>query len=187
MLAGEALGHVDQRGLDRAVAVGAVGLRGGDRGDYDEGRVARRLCGFLEERVGGVEGVDRGEHVELEVLFPGVDVIALGHRAGIRDEDVEAAEFVRGRSDPVLEGGAVGDVHARAGGFDAESFQFGHGGGNLVCIARADPEIRAFFRERVRDRTANAARAAEDERVLAFDVEIHGGVSCFGQPHRAAC
>ena len=111
MLTGEAFRHVDQRGLDRAIAVGAVGHCGGDGGDDDEGGIARLCSGGCEQRLGGIEGVDGGEHVELEVLFPRVDVIALRHGARVRDEDVEAAEFAGSRGNPAFQGGPVRDVH----------------------------------------------------------------------------
>ena len=96
ILAGEALGLMDQRGLDRPIGACAVGLGGRDRGDQDEGGVAPGFGRSLEERLGGIEGMDGPEHVEPEVLLPGLRRIALGHGAGIGDQDVDPAEFLAG-------------------------------------------------------------------------------------------
>ena len=78
------------------------------------------------------------------------------------------------RLDPAGEGRAIGDVDGGAGGVDALGLKRRHGLGDLIGIAGADPDIGAFGRQGVGDGPANAARAAENEGVLALEVKIHG-------------
>ena len=113
------------------------------------------------------------EHVEPEVLLPGRGIAALRHRAGIGEQQVDAAEFLRGALDPGFQRRAVGDVDRAAGSANAARLQFANGGCNLIRVARAHRDIGAFAGERRRNRPPDAARAAKDDGVLSFETEIH--------------
>ena len=118
------------------------------------------MCGF--------ERIHSTEHVELEVGFPRCRVAALRHRTSVRDEHVDAAEFVPGFRDPGLQRGTVGDVDRGAGRLDALVFERGHRVFHLICIARADRDVRAFGGEGIRDGASDAARPAQYDGAFAL-------------------
>ncbi|MHC2565981.1 hypothetical protein ACVIVD_008016 [Bradyrhizobium liaoningense] len=122
------------------------------------------------------------EHVEPEILLPRRGIAALRHRAGIGEQQVDAAELLCSILDPGLQRRAVGDVDRAAGGLDAARLQLCDSGRNLIGVARAHRDIGAFTGQRRRNRPPDAARAAEDDGVLAFETEIHCWFSlCWSQ------
>ena len=51
------------------------------------------------------------------------------------------------------------------------------GSGERRLVARDDGDVDAFLRQLSRDRLADAAVAAGDDRRLAFEIQVHGCAS----------
>ena len=92
---------------------------------------------------------------------------------GIVDDDVEAAEFLGGVRNPFLQGRAVGDIDDSAIDFGAGLFQSGDGFGYLIGIAGADGDVGAFRDKCFGDGATDAACAAGDDGLFAFESEVH--------------
>ena len=79
-----------------------------------------------------------------------------------------AAEFLARLGDPRLQRRAVHDVDRGAGRLDALVLERRDGFAHLIGVARAQADIGAFGRQRVGDGAPDAARAAQNDGVLAF-------------------
>ena len=106
--------------------------------------------------------MDRREKIQVDRLLPGVGRQILERRggwaAGIAEEDIEPAKF-------------LGDVLHQSLRF----FWNRHvrGEGRCLGIAAVHGDLRPFFSKQVRDRAADAARSAADERDSTLEAEIH--------------
>ncbi len=111
------------------------------------------------------------------MLAPEREFLAAGGRrrraAGVVDQDVDRAQ-------PVLDQGHLGVDHADVGeippqpqcpGTHAPDLVRGALGG--VAVDVADGDLRAFAGQAARDGGAEAAAGPQDERRLAFELEIH--------------
>src|SRR5437763_1048020 len=79
--------------------------------------------------------------------------------AGVREQQVEAAELLARISDPGLQRVAIGDIDRGASCAHAAIPQGSDSVFDLIGAARADRDVRAFAGKRVSDRASDAARA----------------------------
>jgi hypothetical protein len=92
-------------------------------------------------------------------------------RAGIAHHDIDAAERRDGVLDQRGDVGRLADIGneaSRVGGFQRR-----HCVVELAALAAADRDAAAFLGETLRDREADAAGAAGDQRNFAGESEIH--------------
>ena len=89
--------------------------------------------------------------------------------AGVVDQRVDAAERLRGARDEVAHLRRIGHVGALR--VDVPS-QLRACRDDLLLVARADRDARALPHELLRDRKAEALRAAGDDRPPAFQAEV---------------
>ena len=128
---------------------------------------------LFEERLGRLEGVNGPQDVQPEVLLPRLGIHALGHGAGIGDEDVDAAQLAGCLLDPGSERGAVRDVDGAAEGAHAFILQRSDRLAHLIGFARADGDVGAFVRERVGDGASDTARTAQYDGALLLELKVH--------------
>ena len=172
-IAGERFDIGHQRRLCRRIRARRTGdLDGAGRSDHDD-RAGRRL---LEERDRRLDPGDGAHDVDLQAAPPGIVVHALRQRADIGDEDVETAERVGCLGDPPAQPVNVGDIDPAAPGFDAVVRQPRHSLVHCGLMASAQRDVAALGRQQLGDGTPDAARAAGDDRVLAFEIEIHAAL-----------
>ena len=127
----------------------------------------------FEERDRRLDPGDGAHDVDLEAAPPGFLVHALGERADIGDEDVEAAERLGGLRHPGAQRLGVGHVDHAAPALHPLAGERRDGLVHRGFVARAQRHIASLGRQLLGDGAADAARAAGDDRVLALEIEIH--------------
>ncbi len=100
-------------------------------------------------------------------------VHALGQRADIGDEDVEAAERLGGLVDPGAQRLCVGHIYPPAPALHAQIRERRHNLVHYGLMASAQRDIAALGRQQLGDGATDPARAAGDDRILALEIEIH--------------
>ena len=96
--------------------------------------------------------------------MPGGFVLADRQGRHVRHDDVDAAEFRPYVGDPLLEGGAVGDIQGAAGGADAFGAQGGYCLRDFLGVAGADGYVGSLRRQVFGYGSADAFGAASYDR-----------------------
>src|SRR5262249_18656016 len=103
------------------------------------------------------------------------------YRAGIVHQDIDAGEFPR----QPLDVAAIGKIRRDRLDAGVVALEQRCLGGIEVPLRACDQhEVAAFARERFRRGAADALRAAGDQRILAFEMKIHGNTSRSGKRER---
>ena len=97
----------------------------------------------------------------------------MGHGACIGHQHINAAKLFTRRRDPALERRAVEYIDTGPRGLDAQGLQSRNRFGHLLRITGAKGDIGAFPRQGLGNGPANAARAAQYNRVLCLKLKIH--------------
>jgi hypothetical protein len=100
-------------------------------------------------------------------------VHALRKCADIGDKDVETPERCRGFSHPVTQRLDICDIGDAAPSLHPFAGKRRDGLVHCRFVARAQRHVAALVRQQLGDRAADAARAAGDDCILAFEIEIH--------------
>ena len=125
----------------------------------------------------GSTGAGRGDDVHLQGVAPGIVIVDGTSAAGVVDQDVDAAEDVRGAGDERLDRRGVADVGDDAEGADAGLTQLGLGLAQSLLAAGAEGDVAALSSEGEADRPADAATAARDDGDLVLESEVQCAAS----------
>jgi hypothetical protein len=134
----------------------------------------RGSLAFFQPGHGGINQPDRTHHVDIEGLLPRRFIVADGQCAHIGHHDIQTAKIGSRLVDPGRQRGRVADVEHRAEGTHAQRREILGRLGHLVGIARTERHVGAFCRKGLHDCPTDALGAAGDQRLLAFESEIHG-------------
>ena len=124
-------------------------------------------------------GTLRAHDIDIETGLPVFLAITGAQRACIGNQNIDAAQLPGGFLDKSFERRAISNIDARPACLHALGGKLAYCRIDLILIARADRDIAAFIRQRVRDRPPDTARAAQNHRPLAFKSQIHAVLPFF--------
>ncbi len=160
----------------------AADLHGRDRADHHDGAGP----GFLQVGHGGLAAAHGGKDVHIHRLAPAGRVVARAHGAGdVGDKDIQTAQAGGHAIDEGGQAVGVSNIEGLARRPDAPGLEGRNRVGHLVLRPRADGHVGALLHQQIGNGPSDAARAAGDDGLPAFQAQIHGRCSPLNARQRA--